>query len=159
MEIPTIDGHFWVVRNGQIVDTNFPEYDIIRKIRGCEPATMSYLPAPKVTQKIMTLMFHNTVKKLMRQDDWDKCMKEVIFVTHLAGIKEPQCYNCYQNCIIEIYHNGGELVFGSMGFKKTDGTIWWEFGGENYTTVKDFRRPNSEGDYTNADKIIKCMGF
>jgi hypothetical protein len=140
MELPTIDGHFWVVRNGEIVDNNFREYDLIRKVRGCEPETCVYLPAPDMTQKIMITMFNNTVKKIMEQDDWDKCMKEVVFMTHLAGIKGPRCYNCFQNSIIEIYHNGGELVFGSMGFKKTDGSYWWEFGGENYKTIKDFRK-------------------
>jgi len=140
MELPTIDGHFWVVRNGEIVDTNFPEYDLIRKVHGCEPETCVYLPAPEMTQKIMIQKFNNTVKKIMGQDDWDKCMKEVVFMTYLAGIKEPQCYNCYQNASIEIFHNGGELVFGSMGFKKTDGTYWWEFGGEDYKTIKDFRK-------------------
>ena len=140
MEIPTIDGHFWVVRNGEIVDCDFPEYDMIRAVRGCEK-TMVYLPAPSMTQTIMTQMFHNAVKKIMGKDDWNECMKEVVFMTHLAGIKKPVFGNCYQNSIIEIYHNGGDLIFGSMGFKYKDGETWWEFGGENYKTVKDFRRP------------------
>jgi hypothetical protein len=140
MEIPVIDGHFWVVRDGKIVDINFPEYDKIRQVRGCEKETCVYLPAPEMTQKIMTDMFHNSVKKIMGKEDWKDCMKEVVFMTHLTGIKGPQFGACYQNSIIEIYHNGGELVFGSMGFKKTDGSYWWEFGGEDYKTIKDFRK-------------------
>jgi len=134
-----IDGHFWVVRDGEIVDSNFPEYDLVRKIHKCEPETIVYLPAPKQTQDIMIQMFKSAVKKIFQKDDWTELMKEVLFITHLAGIDKPQFDHCFQNAIIEIHYNGGELVFGSMGFKKTDG-IWWEYGGEDYTTVKHFRK-------------------
>ena len=48
---------------------------------------------------------------------------------------------CYQNCILEVFRNGGEIKFGSMGWKKkSDGTVWYEFGGKDWTGVKQFMK-------------------
>jgi trehalose utilization protein len=55
------------------------------------------------------------------------------------GFEEPMFLTCYQNVIIDIYLNGGEIVFGSMGWKREDGSIHYEFGGEEYLTWNDFK--------------------
>ena len=42
---------------------------------------------------------------------------------------------------MEIYENGGELVFGSLGFKKKNSNdYWYEYGGKEYKTIKDFMK-------------------
>ena len=38
---PSIDGHFWVVRNGEIIDTDFEWYDYCRKVNKCVDKTPS----------------------------------------------------------------------------------------------------------------------
>ena len=53
---------------------------------------------------------------------------------------EPISYCCLQNAFIEIQKNGGKLVFGSFGWKRKNGTIHYEFGGENWKTWKDFKK-------------------
>ena len=47
-----IDGHFWVVRDGKIIDPNFPQYDMIKKIVGGVGERV-YLPAEKIIQSFM----------------------------------------------------------------------------------------------------------
>jgi hypothetical protein len=41
--------------------------------------------------------------------------------------------------MIEQRKNGGRIVFGSMGFKREDGSVHWEYGGEDWVTVQDFK--------------------
>ena len=45
---------------------------------------------------------------------------------------------CFQNALLE-YQEGDVLKFGSMGWRKKDGSgVWWEFGGEDWTGVSSF---------------------
>ena len=137
---PTIDAHFWIVRDGEIIDNDFPEYDLIRKIHGCEPETKVYKEAPDKTQEIMIEIFKEDTLHLFKCKKWETAIKQIMFITKLAGISKPQFNHCFQNSIIEQYCNGGELRFGSMGFKKTNGDTWWEYGGEDYKTIRQFRK-------------------
>jgi len=139
MSIPAIDGHFWIVRDGEIVDQDFKQYDFIRKVQGCVPEIMVYKEAPNKTQELMLTIFKNETQKVFKSKKWDTVMKQVVYLTQLSGIDKPMFQKCYQNCIIEQYYNGGEIKFGSMGFKKKNGDTWWEFGGEHHKTIKDFR--------------------
>jgi hypothetical protein len=54
---------------------------------------------------------------------------------------EPQPRRCFQNAVFEIEKNGGELVFGSLGFKfENSNDYHYEYGGEHYQVVRDFIR-------------------
>ena len=74
MELPTIDGHFWIVRDGKIIDWEFREYDIIRMVRNCNKEK-DYLPAPEMTQKIMIAMFNKVVTNTFNKP-WDEALKK-----------------------------------------------------------------------------------
>ena len=57
------------------------------------------------------------------------------------GTIQPRENSCFQNCLIELAENGGELVFGSMGFKyKSKNGYFYEYGGIDYKTIADFRK-------------------
>jgi hypothetical protein len=137
MELPTIDGHFWIVRDGKIIDWEFDNYKIIRMVHNCNEEK-DYLPAPDMTQKIMIAMFNKVITNTFNKP-WDEALKKFYEISLKINRTKPECNRCYQNCLMEIYENGGELVFGSLGFKKKNSNdYWYEYGGKEYKTVKDF---------------------
>ena len=138
IELPDIDGHFWIVRNGKIIDWDFDEYSQIRKIWGCNK-TKTYLPAPEITQKLMIGMFKKAFSSYFSENQtWEQILEEFYIISDMIGMIEPQYRRCFQNCLLEIYKRGGELIFGSLGFKKSDGSFHYEYGGINYLTIADF---------------------
>ena len=66
-------------------------------------------------------------------------MTEFYELSDIMGAVEPEYCRCFQNCLLEIHQRGGELVFGSLGFKKPDGSFHYEYGGTDYLTIADFR--------------------
>lgn len=139
IELPTIDGHFWVMRDGKIIDCDFPmPYAQVRKMWGCGKEK-NYLPAPEMTQKLMIGMFKKAFSSnFSKTQTWEEILTEFHSLSCMVGAVEPQFGRCFQNCLIEIHMRGGDLVFGSLGFKKPDGSFHYEFGGTNYLTIKDF---------------------
>lgn len=138
--LPQFTGHFWIMRDGEHVDMDFPEYDRIRRKHKCVPEIMVYLPAPKKTQELIIGLFKKITMNCFKADDWDKMMEEFVTVARVAKVTQPMFQKAFQNCLMEQYYNGGEIVFGSLGFKKKDGTYHWYYGAEHLKTVKDFRR-------------------
>ncbi len=121
---PVIDGHFWVERNGKIIDPYFTEYDMIKKYNKCVGENI-YLPAPDEVQQIMIEKY--------------KSVEENRKITDKAFLKMYKRYmsgNCYQNARLNILRSGGKLIFGSMGWKKENGEIHYEFGGENWSVAQ-----------------------
>ena len=121
---PTIDGHFWVERDGKIIDPYFKEYDMIKSHNKCV-GDVIHLPSPDLVQKIMIKKF-NSVNEIRNVTDelflkWYKC---------------PLVNKCFQNARLEILKNGGKLIFGSMGWKKKSGEIHYEYGGENWSVAQ-----------------------
>ena len=111
----SIDGHFWVERDGKIIDPHFMEYDLICQIRGCNSNDKQYIKAPFITQFILSIVCKN--------------------LNH----KQIGFGYCYKNAIEEIKKNGGTLCFGSMGFKnKLKSGYWWEYGGLYYKSPLAF---------------------
>ncbi len=121
MSFPIIDGHFWVERgDGYIVDPYFSQYDFIKRVNRLEGESV-HLEADAIVSKVMIRRFESVIST----DLFGKMLQK-------AGHRNT--FNaCYQNAILEIYKNGGRLVFGSMGWKrKGSDSIHWEFGGENW---------------------------
>ena len=138
--IPIIDGHFWVERDGEIIDWDFPEYSNVRKSWGCGKEK-KYLPAPEMTQKIMIGMFKKAFSSpFPKNQSWEDIVSELYELSKSVGQLEPQYGLCYKNCFLEIHQRGGKLVFGSLGFKKPDGSFHYEYGGEDYLTIADFTK-------------------
>jgi hypothetical protein len=139
IELPDIDGHFWIVRDGKIIDWDFPEYAQVRRMWGCGKEK-TYLPAPEMTQKLMIGMFKKAFSShFSKTQTWEEILAEFHGLCCLAGAVEPQYCRCFQNCLLEIHLRGGELVFGSLGFKRPDGSFHYEYGGTEYKTIADFR--------------------
>ena len=142
--LPSIDGHFWVVRDDKVIDWDFPEYSLVRRMWGCGKEK-SYLPAPEMTQKLMIGIYKKAFSSAFsNKNSWEKNLEEFYLLSKKMKMTEPQFGRCFQNCLLEIHQRGGELVFGSLGFLKDDGTYHYEYGGTNYLTIADFR------------KIVKC---
>ena len=140
MDYPTIDGHFWVVRDGEIIDWDFSDWKYMGGIYNCNNEK-SYIPAPPITQKIMISMFKKVVMNRFNKPTWDETSKEFYELAETVGMTEPQPRRCFQNAVFEIQKNGGELVFGSLGFKFKDRDGYhYEYGGEHYQVVRDFIR-------------------
>ena len=137
---PVVDGHFWVVRDGQIIDPFFDEYKDICAFNKCDWKESSHLPAPEITQKIMIGMFKKGLDKSIGEKPFEEQISEFANLSRKI-IEKPVFGKCFQNCLLEISDNGGDLVFGSLGWKiyGTD-KYFYEYGGEDWKTIRDFRK-------------------
>ncbi len=141
LQFPSIDGHFWVVRDGKIIDPVFDEYKLVCHIRNADWKDRHNLPAPEMTQTLMINMFKKILNNQLGKDkSFEELIDEFYALTVLYMKKPtPQADKCFQNCLIEIKERGGDLVFGSLGFKlKCNEGYWYEFGGADWTSVKQF---------------------
>ena len=129
---PKIDGHFWIVRDGVIIDKEFKEYDYIKKFHNCDDG-MVYKEADELTQTIITKMFERSLSSMGFDKKQFKKEINVLFPNHF-----PCFQSCFQNCLME-FQDGDEIKFGSMGWKYSNANrIWWEYGGEDWKSAKAF---------------------
>jgi len=132
--IPKIDGHYWVLRDGVIIDPHFSEYDWYKLAnRGVNTI---YYPADATTQRMMTMI--NTA--VLTKAGYSSINEFITDYILIVG-EEPVVAFCYFNALIEIQKNGGELIMGSFGWNRKDGSKFYEFGGEDYLNVKAFIKP------------------
>jgi len=103
---PSIDGHLWVMRDGKIIDPHFKSYNIICMIRGVDVKKQVHIPASDIIQKVIIKKWTDFLEHICLKD-WDN-----------------KADYCFINAIAEQQKNGGELVFGSMGWGD-----WIEYGG------------------------------
>ena len=142
MEIPIIDGHFWILRDDKIIDWDFDEYKVTLSMWKCENKK-KYIPAPEMTQRIMIAIFKKAFSSHFPTMTWEKTAENFYNMTESAGLLTPRYSRCFQNCLIEIHKNGGQLIFGSLGFKhENNEEYFYEFGGEDYKTIADFKMSN-----------------
>lgn len=125
---PQIDAHVWVERDGKIIDPHFEHYDFCIRVNGCTTKT-AYKEAPASIQEKAFKMFEEHFK-LRFGEAWQDEIKRIY--------NKPIPDNCVQNSYAEVAKNGGRLVFGSMGWEKKKGGVWWEYGGEDWHTLNDF---------------------
>jgi hypothetical protein len=111
----SFDGHVWVERGGKIVDPWFPKYERVASYQNTTKERV-YLPAPPKTQIV-----------------WLDLLKR--FATKNQTIGYGYCPN---NAQLEIAARGGRMVFGSMGFLREDGSVWWEYGCPELKKPEDF---------------------
>jgi len=137
--LPLIDGHFWVERNGEIIDWDFQEYTNCRRVWRCSNNdTKRYLPANSTTQMVMIGIFMKCFKDALETCSNEETISKFYTVSAKMNMTAPRYSTCFQNSIIEIHKNGGELKFGSMGWDKLAGGVHYEYGGDDYIGVKDF---------------------
>ena len=158
MRLPKIRGHFWVERDGEIIDWDFPEHTRLRKKLKCVPEWNAYLRAPPKTEDAMIRLFEKLTLKAFQADNWNNMMPEFIMVAKMTGNGDGPIFDkCWTNVIQEAYYNGGVIRFGSMGYKcKTkvlrtlaspdevtrlepfNGTYLWRYGHEDFHHLTDF---------------------
>ena len=119
-----MDGHFWIMRDGEIIDPYFKEYDMVKVINNLE-GDRKYLPAEELIQKVMKKKYIASVENTLKDD---------MLMMSMALEIGARCNCCPTNAVVEQITNGGEIVFGSMGWKRKNRKgIHYEFGGENWT--------------------------
>ena len=139
MRLPKINGYFWVERDGEIVAWDFPELTRLCKKFKCVTDVHAYLPAPPKVENAMIRLFEKLTLKAFQTDDWNEMMSEFILVAKMTGNGDKALFNkSWTNVIQEAYYNGGKIRFGSMGFKKKDGTYHWHYGHEDSKVLIDF---------------------
>jgi len=141
MRLPKMKGHFWVVRDGEIVDADFPQHARLRRKYKCVPELNVYQPAPLKVEKAMVRLFERITLRAFQVDNWDDMMEEFMLVAKMTGNADNPTFNkCWTNCIIDIYYHGsGNIRFGSMGFKKkSDGDTVWYYGDDTLKDMADF---------------------
>jgi hypothetical protein len=128
---PTIDGHFWIERNGEIIDDDFKEYEFIKRAQGCS-GEKKYKEADALTQVIITKMFD---RALASQGLDHAKFREFCL---MYGLDKPRVNCCFQNCVLR-FQEGDTIKFGSMGWRKLyTNETHWEFGGEDWVGAKRF---------------------
>lgn len=132
LNLPMIDGHFWVVRDGKIIDSEFPEYAMIRQIRNCSDEQV-YLESNPIIQQVLIQKHIDVFDKFLNINTIEEIAKKLSEWLE----DEPSIFrHCFFNSLMEIAKNGGRLVFGSMGWKVNNSTeVFYEYGGENYRVV------------------------
>jgi len=141
--MPQVDGHSWIVRDGKLIDWNFKEYKLIQKIQGCSDRAV-YMPTDQKIQNIIIATYKAAIMSMTKSKTWEGACDEYLARMKKAGVKRVACYNCIINCLMEQHLHGGEIVFGSMGWKKLDSDkVWWEFGGENYKINQFIKKSNA----------------
>lgn len=128
--LPIIDAHFWVERDGEIIDTEYAHKKIVLSVNNCIDK-IQYKEAPLGTQQKAIEMIERWYTQSVGEG-W-KDMIEKYFIS-LPTVERQ----CFQTAFVEQKLRGGRIVFGSQGWEKKDGGIHWEFGGEDWHTLNDF---------------------
>lgn len=136
---PTIDAHFWVERDGVIIDPYFKEYNYVKKVWGLGNEQV-HLEADLPTQNIMIEIHKRILKRNVGGADFQEAMKNLIDLAKKFQMDTPRANECWNNVLLEVYKNGGEIKFGSMGWKcKNSNKVFYEYGGVDWK-VKDFMK-------------------
>jgi len=121
-------GHFWIVRDGEIIDPVFPEHKHIQRVNRTTNQVCR-IPASEAVQRVMTAIHLKKVQEHIGDNAGE-------FFWRVMG--RPCFGQCFMNCLMEQSRNGGEIVFGSLGWVREDGSRYYEYGGENFKIVADF---------------------
>jgi hypothetical protein len=121
-------GHFWIVRDGEIIDPKFADHTHIQRVN-------------RTTTEVCRIPASEAVQRVMIASHLKKCREHIgenpgEFFSRVMG--RPFFGQCFFNCLMEQHERGGEIVFGSMGWVREDGSKYYEYGGENFKIVADF---------------------
>jgi len=131
----TINGHYWVERDGKIIDPYFPNYNRFKAYYNIKRKNAKFVYVEATNPFTNRIALKSLDDILMRPfEDKEKALK----LLDLCEYKnEPRC--CQFNSLMEQYRNGGEIKFGSVGMETDDGkSIVWIYGSKNFDTIADF---------------------
>jgi hypothetical protein len=58
--------------------------------------------------------------------------------------RQPEHSYCLFNAMMEAQENGGDIIFGSWGFELSNGSKFYEYGGEDWKGVKKFLKQDDD---------------
>jgi hypothetical protein len=133
MAFPVIDAHFWVERDGEIIDPYFQDYDFVKMVNALT-GDMIHLEAEPLIQEIMKKRFNKVLKDVFGASTTTtgEDYKQFVKFSEKHGKGKATVNQCFQNSVVEITKRGGTLKFGSMGWKRKAGGVHYEFGGEGW---------------------------
>jgi len=125
------DFHCWVENaNGKVVfDPDFPEYQMIRNIRGCTKE-QHHKGFPMKYQKILWNKKKKEIKTNMKLHSRFGVNRDITPCLKMFGL-EPRYAYCHYNASGYVANHRGEglkIVIGSMGWTQKSGGVFWEFG-------------------------------
>ena len=138
-QLPHIDGHFWIVRDGKIVDPYFKEYDLLVKFHNGKKGSFIHKPADNMTQLVMFAI----VRKLITNAGYIDADEFLFDYIKING-RQPEHSYCLFNAMMEAQENGGDIIFGSWGFELSNGSKFYEYGGEDWKGVKNFLQQDDD---------------
>jgi hypothetical protein len=119
-----IDTHFWVERNGKIIDPLFPEVERL----GVTEKNRVYLHATEDDMfYVLDYLRYNSIMFERVNDN--------------RTLWENRFGYCFVNAMCEIWRNGGELKMGCFGVKRTKTGVYWIYGHPK-NTAKEIIVPN-----------------
>lgn len=136
IRILPIDGYFWIERDGRVIDFHFKkEEQMILNVFDCI-YKRHYKEAPELVQKVYIGMLLKAFDGIIDMTTEEETQK---FIKKWKPEFNKQCINVY----VEWKLRGGEIKFGSKGYqKKNTNKIHWEYGHENYNSVKHYNYKN-----------------
>lgn len=151
--MPVFDGHFWVEKDGVVIDCDFPKDDAYIRRFNKTTKEKKYHEAPPITQIIFIGMLEKALtfelqktKMMGRAEAMDidthsmcEAMAKADNAVELKAY-QPVFESCHLNAYKNWKEHGGRLVFGSQGYVKQSGGVWWEYGNPEWKTVKQFTK-------------------
>ena len=118
LDDPHRDIHFWVEKDGLIVDPYFPEYDVIKQVKNLvgkriyKPSTDFSIILPAIKEQMFLIKELGWTAEKYQTDDY----------TPSFGLNPVNALN-------NKHILGGKIVVGSMGWKfRNSSQICWEYG-------------------------------
>lgn len=138
----TINGHYWVERDGVIIDPYFPNYDSFKKFHGIKKNKKNKRVYFECQNPITNQVALKYLEDQILKPFGDK--QKTIQLLKMCGFTpEPRC--CGFNAIMESEIKGGVIKFGSVGMESDDKTkTIWIYGNKNYSTLADFAKYDND---------------
>lgn len=117
-----LDIHFWVSKDGKIIDNSIDMMKSIIAMMG--GGQLVYLPYPKdVSDKIIEEELNDCRKSLAKKG---KTLEQSI--QEGKDGKNDSAFNCVGSAVCYAHHNGGEVQVGCFGYvSNMDGRVHWLF--------------------------------
>lgn len=155
-EVTVLDGHFWVVKDGKVIQDTTGENALSNvlkgKARGIAPADKAfavYLPVEKsLGQAYLDTQLEKVhAKRILRGQSLSHWEKE-------QDSRLMTAVDCLPNSIRVQRHHGGEIVFGHFGIMDSrDGNIHWMFGHPENTPAEYENRQDGTPKYSHDTNI------
>jgi len=129
----SMDFHCWVVKgDGSIYNPEFKDYNYIKDVWGIdkdEPIILEPFSKELQLECLKTIMDSIKIEEYLRilNNKINEVGNVNDILTYLF-VKDPICGKCFCNSWYYKKLYGGKFVIGRMGWRKKDGTVYYEFG-------------------------------